>query len=100
MAPPQNRKRFTRLRREDGEQDQHKQGNWRLQDELCRFSGLERATVVNANIKDLIHERTMINLSLLALSNCIHSLFKSGAQRVPYEDLKLTHILKDSLGGK
>ncbi|KAL3182442.1 hypothetical protein MRX96_007622 [Rhipicephalus microplus] len=60
--------------------------------------GLERATAVNASVKDLIREGTEINLSLLALSNCIDALSKSGAQRVPYRDSKLTHITKDSSG--
>lgn len=54
---------------------------------------------MNANINDLICKGTKINLALLALSNCIDALSKSGAQRVPYRDSKLTHILKDFLGG-
>ncbi|KAL3182440.1 hypothetical protein MRX96_007620 [Rhipicephalus microplus] len=51
------------------------------------------------NEVDFIREGTKINLSLLALSNCIDALSKSGAQRVPYRDSKLTQILKDSSGG-
>ncbi|KAL1417753.1 hypothetical protein MTO96_026526 [Rhipicephalus appendiculatus] len=63
------------------------------------LAGSERAAAVNKNIKDRIREGTKINLSLLALGNCIDALSKGGAQRVPYRGSKLTHILKDSLGG-
>ncbi|KAL3195325.1 hypothetical protein MRX96_015800 [Rhipicephalus microplus] len=62
------------------------------------LAGSERATAMNANMKDRIREATQINISLLALGNYIGAFCKSGAQRVPYRDLKLTHILKDSLG--
>ncbi|KAL3182445.1 hypothetical protein MRX96_007625 [Rhipicephalus microplus] len=61
--------------------------------------GLERATAVNGSVKDLIREGTKINLSMVAPSNCIDALSKSGAQRVPYRDSKLTHIMKDFSGG-
>lgn len=63
------------------------------------LAGSERAAAVNKNVKDRIREGTKINLSLLALGNCIDALSKGGTQRVPYRGSKLTHILKDSLGG-
>ncbi|KAL3195322.1 hypothetical protein MRX96_015797 [Rhipicephalus microplus] len=63
------------------------------------LAGLERATAVNANVKDQIHEGPKMNLSLLALGNHIDALSKGGAQRVPYRESKLTHIRKNSLGG-
>lgn len=63
------------------------------------LAGSERAAAVSRNIKDRMREGTKINLSLLALGNCIDALSKGGAQRVPYRGSKLTHILKDSLGG-
>ncbi|KAH9362545.1 hypothetical protein HPB48_015541 [Haemaphysalis longicornis] len=40
-----------------------------------------------------------INLSHLALENCISALSTNGAHRVPYRDSKLTRVLKDCLGG-
>ncbi|KAH7931881.1 hypothetical protein HPB51_029663 [Rhipicephalus microplus] len=64
-----------------------------------RSEGLERASAVNGSVKDLIREGTKVNLSMVAPSNCIDALSKSGAQRVPYRDSKLTHIMKDSSGG-
>lgn len=63
------------------------------------LAGSERAAAINRNVKERIREGTKINLSLLALGNCIDALSKSGPQRVPYRGSKLTHILKDSLGG-
>eukprot|EP00727_Mastigamoeba_balamuthi_P002533 m51a1_g12277 putative kinesin heavy chain (626) ;mRNA; f:227839-232418 len=46
-----------------------------------------------------LEEAKKINLSLSALGNCINALTKSGTTHVPFRDSKLTHILKDSLGG-
>lgn len=41
-----------------------------------------------------------INQSLSALGNCINALSKSGKKgHIPYRDSKLTHILKEALGG-
>ncbi|KAL3247812.1 hypothetical protein MRX96_056885 [Rhipicephalus microplus] len=59
----------------------------------------ENVTSMSKGIPDQIREGTKINLSLLALGNCIDALCKGGAQRVPYRDSQLTRILKDSLGG-
>jgi len=48
-------------------------------------------------------EGACINKSLLALGNCINSLFSNNSKgqnnHVPYRDSKLTRLLKDSLGG-
>jgi hypothetical protein len=47
-------------------------------------------------------EGTKINQSLLALGNVIQILSGSGeeiAARIPYRDNKLTHLMKDSIGG-
>ncbi|XP_049523162.1 kinesin-like protein KIF18B [Dermacentor silvarum] len=58
-----------------------------------------RAAAVSRNIKDQMREGTKLNLSLLAFGNCIDARSKNGKQHVPYLDSKLTHVLKDSLGG-
>lgn len=63
------------------------------------LAGSERAAAVSRNIGARLREGTKINLSLLALGNCIDALSKNGVQRIPYRGSKLTHILKDSLGG-
>ena len=46
-------------------------------------------------------EASAINKSLSALGNVLSALSKpgSGSRRVPYRDSKLTHFLRDSLGG-
>ncbi|XP_065294392.1 kinesin-like protein KIF18A [Dermacentor albipictus] len=60
----------------------------------------ERAAAVSRNVK----EGTKFDLSLLALGSCIDVRSNSavpwspGTQQVRYQDSKLTHILKDSLG--
>lgn len=63
------------------------------------LAGSERAAAVSRNNGARLREGTKINLSLLALGNCIDALSKNGTQRVQYRNSKLTHILKDSLGG-
>ncbi|KAH8033569.1 hypothetical protein HPB51_014349 [Rhipicephalus microplus] len=63
------------------------------------LDGSERVAAGNKDIKDQIREGTKVHLSLLTLGNCFDALSKGGAQWVPYRDSKLTHILKDSLGG-
>ncbi|XP_050050573.1 kinesin-like protein KIF18A [Dermacentor andersoni] len=59
---------------------------------------LEGAAAASRNIKDQMRESTKLNPSLLALGNCINACSKNWTQQVPYQDSKLTHILKDSLG--
>ncbi|KAL3244488.1 hypothetical protein MRX96_002251 [Rhipicephalus microplus] len=63
------------------------------------LAGSERVAAVTKDIKDQIREGTKVHLLLLTLGNCFDALSEGGAQRVPYRDSKLTHILKDSLGG-
>ncbi|KAH7980579.1 hypothetical protein HPB49_017297 [Dermacentor silvarum] len=63
------------------------------------LAGAERAAAASRDPEDQIREGTKLNLSLLALGNCIDARPKNGTQQVPYQDSKLTHILKDSLGG-
>ncbi|XP_075535933.1 kinesin-like protein KIF18A [Dermacentor variabilis] len=58
----------------------------------------EGAAAASRNIKDQMREGTKLNLSLLTLGNCIDACSKNWTQQVPYQDSKLNHILKDSLG--
>ncbi|XP_065294391.1 kinesin-like protein KIF18A [Dermacentor albipictus] len=62
------------------------------------LASLEGAAAASRNIKDQMRAGTKLNLSLLALGNCIDACSKNWTQQVPYQDSKLTHILKDSLG--
>ncbi|WPK22974.1 hypothetical protein PUMCH_000197 [Australozyma saopauloensis] len=66
---------------------------------IIDLAGSERA----ANTKNrgaTLHEGANINKSLLALGNCINSLCDPRRKNhVPYRDLKLTRLLKFSLGG-
>ncbi len=41
----------------------------------------------------------MINQSLSALGNCIHALTEASRTHIPYRDSRLTHLLKESIGG-
>ncbi|KAL3244486.1 hypothetical protein MRX96_002249 [Rhipicephalus microplus] len=66
---------------------------------FVELAGSEACRCREQNIKDQIREGTKVHLSLLTLGNCFDALSKGGAQWVPYRDSKLTHILKDSLGG-
>ncbi|XP_037560751.1 kinesin-like protein KIF18A [Dermacentor silvarum] len=59
----------------------------------------ESYVTVTENVTRSDARGTKLNLSLLALGNCIDARAKNGTQQVPYQDFKLTHILKDSLGG-
>lgn len=44
-------------------------------------------------------EAKRINQSLSALGSVIQALTESGRSHVPYRDSRLTHLLKESLGG-
>ena len=44
-------------------------------------------------------EAKNINQSLTSLGSCIHALTESNRKHIPYRDSKLTHMLKESLGG-
>jgi hypothetical protein len=46
-----------------------------------------------------LDEAKKINQSLSALGLCINKLSVGGASHVPYRDSKLTHVLRESLGG-
>eukprot|EP01119_Soliformovum_irregulare_P010103 TRINITY_DN246_c0_g3_i1.p1 TRINITY_DN246_c0_g3~~TRINITY_DN246_c0_g3_i1.p1 ORF type:complete len:1281 (+),score=503.97 TRINITY_DN246_c0_g3_i1:73-3915(+) len=46
-----------------------------------------------------LEEAKKINQSLSALGNCIYSLSQKKKGHVPYRNSKLTHILRESLGG-
>ena len=46
-----------------------------------------------------LDEAKQINKSLSALGNCIHALTEHGRAHIPFRDSKLTHLLKESLGG-
>ncbi|KAH7981518.1 hypothetical protein HPB49_025128 [Dermacentor silvarum] len=59
----------------------------------------EHAAAASRDANDQMREGTKLNLSLLALGNCIDLCSKNGTKEVPYQDSKLTHIVKDSLGG-
>ncbi|KAM7306254.1 kinesin-like protein KIF18A [Ixodes scapularis] len=61
------------------------------------LAGSERSAAVNRNIGARLREGTNINLSLLALGNVIDALANN--KLVCYRQSKLTHLLKDSLGG-
>ena len=48
---------------------------------------------------DVLEQAIATNSSLSALGNVIHALTDSKIKHVPYRNSKLTHLLKDSLGG-
>ncbi|KAH8034325.1 hypothetical protein HPB51_023318 [Rhipicephalus microplus] len=57
----------------------------------------ENVTSMSKGIR--VSKMSFVNLAGSERGNCIDALSKGGAKRVPYRDSKLTHILKDSLGG-
>eukprot|EP01114_Cavostelium_apophysatum_P013371 TRINITY_DN3225_c0_g1_i1.p1 TRINITY_DN3225_c0_g1~~TRINITY_DN3225_c0_g1_i1.p1 ORF type:complete len:1612 (-),score=534.39 TRINITY_DN3225_c0_g1_i1:42-4877(-) len=71
-----------------------KQGRLNLAD----LAGSEKVGKTGAT-GDTLEEAKKINQSLSALGNCINALTKSKKAHIPYRDSKLTHILKESLGG-
>ncbi|KAH9362227.1 hypothetical protein HPB48_002205 [Haemaphysalis longicornis] len=66
---------------------------------LMSLEGSERVAAVNHNNRARMREEKKINLSLLALEDCIDALPKNVTHHVPYRNSKLTHIFEDSLGG-
>jgi kinesin family protein 5 len=71
-----------------------KQGKLNLAD----LAGSEKIGKTGAT-GETLEEAKKINQSLSALGNCISALTKSKKAHVPYRDSKLTHILRESLGG-
>ncbi|XP_015670124.1 kinesin-like protein KIF18B [Protobothrops mucrosquamatus] len=67
---------------------------------LVDLAGSERASAANTK-GERLREGANINRSLLALINVINGLAdaKSKKAHIPYRDSKLTHLLKDSVGG-
>lgn len=65
---------------------------------LVDLAGSERVGRSNVTGSSLKEARS-INQSLSALGNCIHALTDAQRSHIPYRDSKLTHVLKESLGG-
>ena len=65
---------------------------------LADLAGSEKVGKTGAS-GDTLEEAKKINQSLSALGNCINALTKAKKGHVPYRDSKLTHILRESLGG-
>ena len=63
----------------------------------CLLSGYEDARRKSADGLNLV-ESTKINRSIYAIHNVVYSL-NANESHVPYRESKLTHMLKDSLGG-
>lgn len=65
---------------------------------LADLAGSEKVGKTGAS-GETLEEAKKINQSLSALGNCINALTKAKRGHVPYRDSKLTHILRESLGG-
>jgi kinesin family protein 5 len=65
---------------------------------LKELLGSEKISKTGAT-GETLEEAKKINQSLSALGNCINALTKGKKAHVPYRDSKLTHILRESLGG-
>ena len=70
---------------------------------MADLAGSEKVNKTGAT-GDTLQEAMKINQSLSALGNCINALSTSLGARgktvhVPYRDSKLTHLLKEALGG-
>lgn len=65
---------------------------------LADLAGSEKVGKTGAS-GDTLEEAKKINQSLSALGNCINALTKAKRGHIPYRDSKLTHILRESLGG-
>ena len=67
------------------------------------LAGSERLSKSNPNTNiERLKESNAINLSLKSLGDVIQGLSNSDAQsraHIPYRSNKLTHLMKDSLGG-
>jgi len=65
---------------------------------LVDLAGSERVGKTSAKGSTL-REAQSINQSLSALGNCMRALTQGNAKHIPFRDSKLTHLLRDSLGG-
>lgn len=65
---------------------------------LVDLAGSERVSRSGATGATLTEAKN-INQSLSALGNCIYALTSSTRTHIPYRDSKLTHLLKESIGG-
>ena len=65
---------------------------------LVDLAGSERVGKTEAQGLTL-REAQSINQSLSALGNCMRALTTASTKHVPFRDSKLTHLLRDSLGG-
>ncbi|CAK9301838.1 unnamed protein product [Gordionus sp. m RMFG-2023] len=69
---------------------------------LVDLAGSERLAKSKAHLfggNQRLKEASKINFSLSCLGNVVSALSGASIQHVPYRNSKLTHILKDSLGG-
>lgn len=64
---------------------------------MIDLAGSERGSVQRKCAGRFI-EGVNINMSLLALGNCINKL-ADGSKHIPYRDSNMTRLLKDSIGG-
>lgn len=65
---------------------------------LVDLAGSERLQRINSPTGKLVREATLINKSLSVLSMVAKELMRKSVH-IPYRDSKLTHFLKDSIGG-
>ena len=65
---------------------------------LVDLAGSERVGKTDAKGSTL-REAQSINQSLSALGNCMRALTTGSSKHIPFRDSKLTHLLRDSLGG-
>ncbi|XP_049850287.1 uncharacterized protein LOC126322410 [Schistocerca gregaria] len=65
---------------------------------LADLAGSEKVSKTGA-AGETLEEAKKINQSLSALGNCINALTQPNRTHIPYRDSKLTHILRESLGG-
>lgn len=65
---------------------------------LVDLAGSERVGKTDAKGSTL-KEAQSINQSLSALGNCMRALTTGNSKHIPFRDSKLTHLLRDSLGG-
>lgn len=65
---------------------------------LVDLAGSERVSKTHST-GAILREAMSINKSLSFLEQCVNALAERGRDHVPFRQSKLTHVLKDSLGG-